>query len=270
MTTPEILSQEETSSLSKARLATWQFIALLAVAFLFGLGAGYAIWAYPLQNKIASLEQTALLAQSTATAQAKNNAAASVAQPTDAQPTVAIPKTVKRYPVPVGNNPVLGSASAPITIIEFSDYECPFCRQWHTEVFPKLLQTYGDKIRFVYRDLPIDKHLNAAPAAEAADCAGEQSKYYEFHNLAFEGNDLSAVTLESYASKLGLKMDQFKECVSSHRFQSEVKADYDFASNLGVQSTPTFFINGLAVVGAQPFEVFQQIIDLELAGKIPQ
>ncbi len=240
------------------RLATWQFVGLMVFIFLLGAGVSYIVWAYPLQVKVAALENTALQAQSVSATQAA------------AQSAVQIPKDVKRYDIPVDDDAILGPADAPITLIEFSDYQCPYCRKWQIEVFPRLQQQYGDKIRFVYRDFPLyESHPDAEPAALAADCAGEQNKYWDFHNLLFNGESLGQPIYEAYAEKLNLNTDQFKACVSEQRYKSEVKADFDFASNLGVSSTPTFFINGLAVVGAQPYEVFSQVIDLELAGQIP-
>ena len=136
---------------ANATLSAWQFAGLLIITFLLGLGAGYVIWAYPLQNKLAALEKAT---------PAPAAAAAATTQP----------KYV-RYNVPVDDDPVLGPANAPITLIEFSDYQCPFCRKWQVEVFPKLKEKYGDKIRFVYRDFPLyGNHPEAAPAAQAANC----------------------------------------------------------------------------------------------------
>lgn len=181
------------------------------------------------------------------------------------------PPQVVRYDVPIDDDPILGPADAPITIIEFSDYECPFCRRWHTEVYPLLLETYGDQIRFVYRDFPLESiHANAKPAAEAANCANEQGFFWDYHDKLFSMElGLSTDAYHEYASQLNMDADAFKECIDSGRFQQEVQTDFEFAANLGVRSTPTFFINGIAVVGAQPFDVFQQVIDRELAGEIP-
>jgi protein-disulfide isomerase len=185
---------------------------------------------------------------------------------------VTIPENVKRYDVPIAGNPIYGDPNAPITIIEFSDYQCPFCQRWHAEVWPQIESKYGDKIRLVYRDFPLESiHPQAVPAAEAADCAGAQNKYWEFNNLLFGGGkELGTETYDAYAQQVGLKMDDFKKCVADRSYQKEVQDDTNFAAELGVRSTPTFFINGLAVVGAQPFSVFDQVISLELSGKIPK
>lgn len=257
---------DESESRPRPSVLLWSV--LVAIAFVLGLVAGYLIWERPLQAKVDAAEKQVAALQKTGTANQTAAANAAEANAAEAQPT----QQVKRYNVPTDDDPALGKADAPITIIEFSDYQCPFCRQWHEQVFSKIKETYGDKVRLVYRDFPLyGLHPEAEAAAEAADCAGEQKDYWDYHNLLFTGNkDLGTDTYLSYAQSLKLNTDTFKKCLDDHKYQAEVKADYDYASQLGVRSTPTFFVNGLAVVGAQPFEVFQQVIDMELAGKIPK
>ncbi len=225
----------------------------LAAAFIIGMGAGYFIWARPLEAKLKSAQQEAMQA-------VQAQAAADNSQ-----------QQVKRYDVPADDDPALGNTKAQITIIEFSDYQCPFCRQWHEEVLPQLQAKYGDNLRLVYRDFPLYSiHPEAEPAALAANCAGEQNKYYEYGNLLFNNQDsLGSATYEKLAQDLNLDVTGFKQCVADNRYKNEIEADFNYASQLGVRSTPTFFINGLAVVGAQPFSVFEQIIDMELSGQIP-
>jgi protein-disulfide isomerase len=180
------------------------------------------------------------------------------------------PQNIKRYDVPIENQPALGPANAPITIVEFSDYECPYCRKWAQEVYHPLLEAYPNQIRFVYRDFPLTSlHANAMPSAEAADCANEQGKYWEFHEKLFNGQ-LGKEAYQQYATELGLDIAKFNDCVNSNRYQDEVMSDYTWAANLGVESTPTFFVNGIPIVGAQPLEVFTQLIDWELAGELPK
>ncbi len=259
LTPPPETAAETPSAPARPSVLLWSV--LVAIAFLFGLITGYLVWERPLQARAAAAEQKlAALEQTVA-----DNANAPAAEN-------QVPEKVQRYDIPLAGNPSLGSENAPITIIEFSDYECPYCQRWHQEVFPKIMETYGDKIRLVYRDFPLyGVHPNAESAAEAANCAGEQNRYYDFHNLLLNGQkEFGAETYNSFAQSLKLNLDSFKKCMDEHRYQAEVKADYDYASQLGVRSTPTFFVNGLAIVGAQPFEVFQQVIDLELAGKIPE
>jgi protein-disulfide isomerase len=219
------------------RSINWSQWIIIPLVFFLGMGSGWLLWG-----------QT--------TSAADNQ--------------VTIDQNVKRFDVPDGGNPSIGPADAPITIVEFSDYQCPFCIRWYQDVSARLFENYKGKIRFVYRDFPLySLHPDAESAAEAADCAGEQNNYYAYHDLLFSQKyGLGNSAYIKYASDLGLKMDQFNTCVSEHRYKSEVDADVKFASSIGVSSTPTFFVNGLAVVGAQPYEVFQQIIDKELAGTI--
>lgn len=258
---------------------------LVLIAFALGLGAGYMVWSKPLEARVAAAETRASTAEQQLAnaekaaqdaeqklAEAEQSAQAGAQNPDSESPQVDVPEDVKRYSVPEDDDPSFGSESAPITIIEFSDYECPYCRRWHQETWPQIKAKYGEQVRLIYRDFPLESiHANAAPAAEAANCAGEQDRYEEYNELLFNGEDpLGTDTYEAYADQVGLDLASFQECVSERRYQDEVQADLAYASQLGVRSTPTFFVNGLAVVGAQPFEVFEQIIDLELAGKIPK
>jgi protein-disulfide isomerase len=222
---------------------------IIPLAFVTGLSVGYLFWGH----------NTAPVAQ----VQAQPQAVAT--EPAQAQ-------QFHRYEIPEAGNPAIGPASAPITIVEFSDYQCPFCGKWYDEVWSRLKTEYGEKVRFVYRDFPLySLHSEAGPAAEAADCAGDQNKYFEFHDLLFSNqSNLGRATYEKYASQIGLDMTKFKDCLTTGKFKAEISSDYEFASNLGVNSTPTFFINGIPLVGAQPYEVFKQLIDKELAGEIPK
>ncbi|MEN4013851.1 MAG: thioredoxin domain-containing protein [Bellilinea sp.] len=245
-------------------------IVLVVIFFGAGLLTGYLAWGQPLAQSSQALED----ALSRAEAAEAVLQQAGMGSPGEPQPTrdPDAPIEVVRYPVDEANNPSFGPADAPITIIEFSDYECPFCTRWHAEVWPKLLETYGEKIRLVYRDFPLSSiHPNASEAAEAANCANEQGKFWEYHDLLFQASQgLGREAYEAYASQLDLDLDGFKACLDEKRYADEVTADYEFARQLGVQSTPTFFINGVALIGAQPFEVFQEVIDLELAGKLTE
>jgi protein-disulfide isomerase len=229
---------------------------LLPLAFVAGLSVGYIFWG----RSSATPPQTAAAApQTNAAASAQSQAAASEQS-----------QKVTRYDIPIDDDPILGPEDAVITIIEFSDYECPYCRQWHEEVYHRLFETYPEQVRLVYRDFPLySVHPDAVPAAEAADCANEQGAFWDYHDKLFGMElGLNSEAYQQYAEDLNLDMDAFNECVETRKYREEVQADYTFASNLGVRSTPTFFINGIALVGAQPFEVFQQVIDKELAGEL--
>jgi protein-disulfide isomerase len=172
-----------------------------------------------------------------------------------------------RIDVEIGdNNPVKGPAGAPVTIVEFSDFQCPYC----SRVIPtlkKVEETYGDRIRIAFRDLPlIQMHPNATRAAEAAACAHVQGKFWEMHDKLFANQDkLGAEDLKKHAADLGLDTAAFGQCVESGKYKDEWKKDADAATAYGLSGTPAFFINGRLVVGAQPFDAFAQVIDEELA-----
>ena len=235
-------------------------ILLLAVFFGFGVGTGYLIWGRQLATTQIQLSQ--------ALAGTSPSNSVDVADPLGSQDPNGI-RQVTRYPVSEDDDPVYGPAAAPITIVEFSDFQCPYCLKWENEVWPQLKEQYAGQIRLVYRDFPLTGHSEAKPAALAADCANEQGKFWEYHDLLFGGGlSLDRSTFETYASQVGLNLDNFRKCLDDQRYTSEVEADFQYASQLGVQATPTFFINGIAVVGAQPFDTFKELIDLELAGKL--
>lgn len=228
------------------------------ITFVGGIALGFMFWGRGYTLSVANLQD--------------QPASVNLSAPVQQVPQPQVPQDVPRYNVSVDDDPVLGAEDAPVTIIEFSDYECPFCTKFHNQVFGQLMEEYGSQVRFVYRDFPLTSiHAEAFPAAEAANCAGEQGNYWGFHDQLFKGGPeaLSAEAYINYAEELALDMAAFQECVDTRRFQAEVQADLDYAVQLGVRSTPTFFINGIAVVGAQPYEVFQQVIENELAGQLP-
>lgn len=237
------------------------------VTFVLGIGLGYLVWGASLfavgGQAVAVSDDVLEVAQADPTADEEVSQPEAPVEPAQNE----IPDDIPRYDVPVDDDPVLGSSDAPITIIEFSDYQCPYCTKFHVEVFSRLIEEYGDQIQFVYRDFPLTSiHGEAFPAAEAANCAREQNVFWEYHDKLFQGGPqmLSSESYLRYAEELELDLEAFQECVDSRRYQDEVQADLDYAVGLGVRSTPTFFVNGIAVVGAQPFEVFQQIIESEL------
>ncbi len=258
---PHHLRSERRSD-AQVRVGWWY--ALLVLFFGLGLGTGYFVWGRETASK------TTALADGQSAATPATNQAGNSQTGASATTDPNAPRKVTRYSISEDDDPSIGPADAPITIIEFSDYQCPYCQKWQAEVWPKLQEAFPGKIRLVYRDFPLYSiHANAGPAAEAADCAGDQNKYWEFHDLLFSGqNELGPETFQLYASNLGLDIAQFNDCVESIKYEAEVNADYTYAAQLGIQSTPTFFVNGVALIGAQPFEVFQELINQELAGKL--
>jgi protein-disulfide isomerase len=207
------------------------YSALIPLAFVVGLATGFLFWG-------------------------RTPAAAPVAAEGTEAPT--------RLEVSVDDDPSLGPADAPITIVEFSDFNCPYCEKWHTEIYQQLMAAYPDQIRFVYRDFPITSEESLA-AAQAANCAGEQDAYWQFHDSLLSGGlDLGRDAYTLYATRLGLDVETLLACLDSGKYNDEVEADARYAASLGVSGTPTFFINGLPLVGAQPLSEFQAVIESEL------
>lgn len=161
---------------------------------------------------------------------------------------------------------VRGNPDAPITIVEFSDFECPFCRG-EEEVVKTLLSKYGDRLKVAYRDFPLRQaHQHSEAAAEASHCAKEQGKYWEYHDLLFSNpKRLDAAGLLEHAKTLQLNETQFLSCLNSEKFKTAVDADVMAGSRARVSGTPAFFVNGALISGAQPAAVFEKAIDAELA-----
>ncbi len=170
-----------------------------------------------------------------------------------------------RIEVETEGHPSKGSAQAPVTIVEFSDFECPFCRQAEP-VFKRIQEQYGDQIRFVYRQFPLnDIHPRAQKAAEASLCADEQGQFWNMHDVLFvDPVELEVASLREKAATAGLDTDLFNECLDSGAQAARVSADLRAGAQAGVSGTPAAFINGRPVVGAQPFEAYSAIIDAEL------
>jgi protein-disulfide isomerase len=184
-----------------------------------------------------------------------------------ASTAVAMTLDPPRVAVSDAGRPSKGPSNAPVQIIEFSDFECPFCFRANPTV-AQVMSTYGDRVRLVYRHLPLPNHPNARPAAEAAACANDQGRFWDYHDRLFANQSKLAVPdLKQHATDLGLDMAKFVTCLDSRSFQKDVDADMDAAQMLGVSGTPHFFINGRALSGAQPFEAFKAVIDEELARK---
>ncbi|MAG75360.1 MAG: hypothetical protein CL811_01260 [Colwelliaceae bacterium] len=173
--------------------------------------------------------------------------------------------------VELGNAPVKGDASAPVTIVEFSDYECPFCGKFYSETLPQIEENYikTGKVKLVFKDFPLGFHANAEGAAVAARCAGAlggDEDYYEMHDLLFENQQgLNRANYVKWAGQVGVSQVNFEKCLDSGEHESKVQADLLQGQSLGVTGTPGFLINGKLVSGAQPYSVFEQAIEAELA-----
>ena len=181
--------------------------------------------------------------------------------------TVTLLLEPPRQTIKTAGSPAQGPASAPIEIVEFSDFQCPFCLAVHPTV-KQVLASYGDRIRFVYRNYPLANHPDARPAAEAAQCANEQGKFWAYHDRLFaDQTKLNDAGLKKTAAEMGLNAEQFNACVDSRKYKTLVEADIKDGDEAGVTGTPAFFINGRALVGAHPIDAFKRLIDEELALK---
>ena len=172
-----------------------------------------------------------------------------------------------RIDVAADDSPRFGSVEAPIQIIEFSDFQCPYCTRGAATI-DEVKAKYGDKVSVVYRHFPLDFHDRANLAAQASECANDQGKFWEFHDKLFENQQAMADSdFESYATQLELNVAEFKECIRSGKHIETVATDLREGSEAGMTGTPGFFINGRFLGGAQPIEAFSEVIDAELAKK---
>lgn len=176
--------------------------------------------------------------------------------------------------VSVDDDAFLGKKNAPVTMIEFSDFQCPFCRSLWRETLPQIKKEYIDtgKVKFVYRDFPLSFHSGATPAAEGAECARDQGKFWEMHDAIFEEQQkqgsgtiqFTADDVKKWAANIGLNTTKFNQCLDSGKYKQEVEKDIADGSAAGVSGTPATFINGRLISGAYPFAAFKVIIDEEL------
>lgn len=162
---------------------------------------------------------------------------------------------------------IMGSMDAKVTIIEFSDYECPFCVKFYDDTMEQIKENYvkTGKVRFVYRDFPLGMHQYAQKSAEAAECAGEQGKYFEMYDKLFsEGVKGGVSSYKKYAKELSLDQVKFDSCLDSGQMAAEIKKDLLDGQKAGVTGTPAFFVNAKMIKGAQPYSVFKTEIDAAL------
>jgi protein-disulfide isomerase len=255
--TPLEPQEEDTITFKRSHF----YSVLVVLAFAVGVLVGYAVWG---RGRNTAVSVSAL---------------PPVVVATPAPPT-ATPAAVI-YDIPTEGYPSLGPADAPITIIEFSDYQCPYCTRWHEQTYKPLLDAYPNKIRFVYRNFPLSFHQNAFLSAQAALCAGDQNAYWAYHDKLFAEKALmndaagTVLAIDSYvkfAGDLSLDTKNFEECLTTEKYKQFVTDDMNYAATLppennepAVSGTPTFFINGHRIVGAVPLAYFTQIIDAELA-----
>jgi protein-disulfide isomerase len=173
--------------------------------------------------------------------------------------------------VSVEGEEVWGPSDASVTVVEFSDYLCPACRQAH-EIVKKIRGMYAGRLKWVFKDYPLERHEGAELAAEAARCAGEQDRFWEYQDILYGSKEkVTADRLQTYAEQLGLAGDRFRECLDSRKFKDKVEKDMEEAKKAGIDRTPTFLINGRLIIGSPSLEKFKQLIDQEMeAHKVPE
>jgi protein-disulfide isomerase len=177
------------------------------------------------------------------------------------------PDPEKVYDIEVGDAPIRGSKSAKVTIVEWADFQCPFCVRVNPTL-EQIAKEYGDKVRFAFKHLPLSMHAKARAAHTASEAAHRQGKFWEMHDRIFaKPRDLSPETYLRYAKEMGLDIDQYNSDLASSSVRKVVDSDLDVARKLGVSGTPSFFINGRFLSGAQPYASFASVIDRELAKK---
>jgi protein-disulfide isomerase len=182
-------------------------------------------------------------------------------------PTPKGPDPNKRYTVSTDGAPAIGPESAPVTIVEFSDFQCPFCGRVNPTL-KQIEEEYGDQVRIVFKHQPLHFHAKAPAAHVAAEAAHRQGKFWEMHDKIFaDQKQMSPEKYEEYAAEIGLDLDQFRKDVASTEVKQRIDADKKEAAKLGSSGTPGFFINGLNLRGAKPLEAFKEVIDKELASK---
>jgi protein-disulfide isomerase len=186
------------------------------------------------------------------------------AAPAPAPSRPGAPDPNRRYPVNTAGSPAKGPANAKVTLVEFSDFQCPFCGR----VIPTLdeiRREYGDDVRVVFKHLPLSMHSKAPEAHAAAEAAHRQGKFWEMHDRIFaDQRNMSTEKYVEYAEQIGLDVERFKKDMVSPQVRQKIEADVAEATRLGVSSTPGFFVNGRYIRGAQPFSAFKVVIDEEL------
>jgi protein-disulfide isomerase len=188
------------------------------------------------------------------------------------------PPAPEKATLKLGAEYSLGRSDAPVVIVEYTDYQCPFCNRFYTGAYPEIRKNFIDtgKVRFITRDLALDFHPNALKAAQAARCAGDQGKFREMHDLlSANPNSLGPEAYAKYASEIGLDAETFKACVESDKYLADIRESGQGAARIGITGTPSFVVgtakgdtvDGIKIVGAQPYSVFEKTIKDTLAAQ---
>ena len=237
-------------------------MAIISVAIVSAFLGGYVVGGETVEPKEVIIREIAQSSQARQTTQ-----------------TQAGPQIITN--ISLGDDPMKGNPDAEITIVEFSDFQCPFCWRFYTQTLPLIEQNYisAGKVNFVYKDFPIQSiHPNAVPAALAGECADDQGKFWEMHDMIFINQKnwqnlqptQSTNIFKEYAIEIGLNTDEFDSCVNSGKYLEEIQNDFDDGRAYGVTGTPGFFVGNEKIgftklIGAQPFSSFQQLIDGQLS-----
>jgi protein-disulfide isomerase len=249
-----------------------RYVASYLVAFAvltFGAGGPSALWAEGISKEQADaiLEELKGIRKLLESQQALLERSAAQA-----------PATERVVKLPAVETYILGNHDAPVTLVEFTDYQCPFCSRFHTDTYPQLKKDFIDtgKVRFISRDLPLSIHKQAFPAARAARCAGEQNKFWDMrHVLSSNPKNLGEIEIGQYARNLGLDSVRFQACLESNKYDTDIRRDEADARSIGIAGTPAFILGtsprgdqfeGTHISGAQPYAVFAAKINRLLAG----
>ena len=239
---------------------TVYYFVIAVLFFIAGFAVAWIVFSTTTNNAVSNMRADIINAVSSAVSSAMASGGGAVAQATETP--------VPRQNVTFETAPIWGPTNAKVTIVEFSDFQCPYCEIFYKQTYPLIKQKYGDKIRFAYRHFPIPSlHPDAERAALAAECANEQGKFWDYHDALF-GNqqDLSRDALIKYAGQVKVtNIQQFTSCLDTQKYMTKVQTDVNAGMGYYVSGTPTFFINGNILVGAQSFQTFSQYIDQEMA-----
>jgi protein-disulfide isomerase len=187
------------------------------------------------------------------------------------QASAAQPLSIEEILARLGKGPTLGTPKAPVSIVEFSDFQCSFCKKFWADTLPQLEETYIQKgqAQFTYRHFAILGRFSEQ-AAQAAECSAEQGKFWEYHDMLFKNQGRGALTdsnLKRFAQELKLNSRTFGQCLDSGKYRKKVEGETAVGASLGLRGTPSFFVNGRLLVGAQPFAAFRLVIEEELKAK---
>lgn len=251
---------EETITLNTS---TFYYLVIALIFFVAGFLTAWAVFSTTVNNTLTQAKVDFGLA-----VESKFSTAVARMPAGDGNAVAAAPTAVPVQNVELGDSPAWGPTDAKVTIVEFSDFQCPFCERFKTQTYSRIREKYGNQIRFVFKHFPLSQiHPEALAAAAASECAREQGKFWEYHDILFQNQqNLTRTGLMAYAQQAGISnVADFGQCVDTLKYRDRVEKDFNAGIGYSVSGTPTFFINGQYLAGALPFENFAQAIDAALA-----